>query len=340
MSRTSLTQQLVDLRRRYTGETSSQVVPAVRAVTETLDVERRDLLVNLLRGNPVAVPVDLRRALFPEAGAAQRELEAGLALAAANAGGPLALRPPVSVARPAHAIRSVELEKAPHHTLTLHLHEHALGPLLLGLLPSAQDGELSGLAGLRHRQHPRCVELFLLGADAKVVLAGVSARTWHAGVVFVEEWLALRGITPQWLWQQSPERLTSAERSHVDSGERVAGPADLGSAVLRRSPLWNSASWLTQWAAQDLWLVEWPAGPAQREIVDALLHPLFGLPGSFRHEETGPDSGSLVSQESAGRLMVRTVNQPAATPEVPAHEWPDDFFRPWRRWSELTEQAR
>nr|BFF04392.1 hypothetical protein GCM10020241_60670 [Streptoalloteichus tenebrarius] len=163
---------------------------------------------------------------------------------------------------------------------------------------------------------------------------------WHAGVVFVEEWLALRGTTPRWLWQESPDRLTPAEQSVVDGQGRVQGPVELGSAVLRRAALWRSASWLTAWASQGLWLLEWPAGPARSEVVSSLLHPLFGLPGSFRHDETGQDTASLVDEESGSRLMLRTVERPEESPDAPTREWPEEFFRPWHRWAELTASAK
>jgi hypothetical protein len=342
MARTSLTDQLVDLRGRYTGETPSQCAPAVRAVTAALSVAQRSLLVDVLRGRPRAVPADLCRLLLPDAAThAQRELEAGLLLAVSQAAGPLALRPPVDVSRPAHALWSVEPEQAPRHTITLHVHDHALGPLLLGLLPRLARDRVEGLPGLRYRHHARCAELWLVGTDARAVLAGVSRRSWDAAVTLAEDLLAQRGVRPRWLWQRRPDRLSAEECAQIDEHGRVPGPVRLGSAMLRRGALFRSAAWVTAWASDDTWLVEWPGGPSLPEAVTALLHPIVGLPGAFRHGTIDGDSLQLVDQLSMAKLLLRSMPPPAGADGVPSRgtSWPDDFFRPWRVWAETTGRA-
>jgi hypothetical protein len=336
MARTSLTDQLVELRGRYTGETPSQCVPAVRAVTAELSAPHRLLLVDVLRGRPRTVPADLRHLLLPDAATpAQRELEAGLLLAASHAAGPLALRPPVDVSRPAHAIWSVEPEQAPRHTLTVHIHDHALGPLLLGLLPRAGRDRVEGLPGLRHRHRARCVELWLVGTDAKAVLAGVSRRSWDAALTLAADLLAQRGARPDWLDQRFPDRLGAPERAHLGQHGRVPGPVHLGSAMFRRAGLLRSAPWATAWADADTWLVEWPGGPSLVDAVDALLHPVVGLPGAFRHGAIDGDSVHLVDQLTLDRLLLRTL-PPAEGASAGTAHWPEEFFRPWRTWAETT----
>jgi hypothetical protein len=160
MARLSITDQLADLRRAYTGENLSQAVPAVR---------------------------DGR--LLPDAAtAAQRQLEARVLLAGCTAASMLQLMPPASIVRPAHAFRAVE----PGETLKLHLTERALGPLLFELLPRTEGGYGLGVAGLEHRQYRRSAEL-TTGA-AGVVLLGVDEHAWDLGVRYVRWMHEFRGI--------------------------------------------------------------------------------------------------------------------------------------------------
>ena len=159
MARLSITDQLADLRRTYTGENLSQAVPAVRAGS-----------------------------LLPDATTeAQRQLEAKVLIAGCSAASMLQLMPPASIIRPAHAFRSVE----PGETLKLHLGERALGPLLFELLPRTEAGYGTGVAGLTHRQYRRSAELTT--GDAGVVLSGVDETAWDLGMRYVRWMHEFRG---------------------------------------------------------------------------------------------------------------------------------------------------
>ncbi|GAB2844724.1 hypothetical protein [Lentzea nigeriaca] len=160
MARLSITDQLADLRRAYTGENLSQAVPAVR------DGE-----------------------LLPDATTeAQRQLEAKVLLAGCTAASTLQLMPPASIIRPAHAFRTVEPGEIPR----LHLGDRALGPLLFELLPRTEAGYGMGVAGLTHRQYRRSAELAT--PDAAVVLAGVDEGAWDLGMRYVRWMHEFRGV--------------------------------------------------------------------------------------------------------------------------------------------------
>ncbi|MFS8098532.1 hypothetical protein LFM09_15485 [Lentzea alba] len=160
MARLSITDQLADLRRTYTGENLSQAVPAVR------DGE-------LLPGATTE---------------AQQQLEAKVLMAGCSAASMLQLMPPASIVRPAHAFRTVE----PGETLKVHLGERALGPLLFELLPRTEAGYGMGVAGLTHRQYRRSAELTT--GDAGVVLVGVDERAWDLGIRYVHWMHEHRGV--------------------------------------------------------------------------------------------------------------------------------------------------
>src|SRR5690348_1629170 len=160
MARLSITDQLADLRRTYTGENLSQAVPAVRAGE-----------------------------LLPDATAeAQQQLEAKVLLAGCAAASVLQLMPPASIVRPAHAFRTVE----PGEELKLHLNDRALGPLLFELLPRTEGGFGMGVAGLQHRQHRRSAELTT--GNAAVVLVGVDEAAWDLGMRYVRWMHDHRGV--------------------------------------------------------------------------------------------------------------------------------------------------
>ncbi|ANZ38645.1 hypothetical protein BBK82_23865 [Lentzea guizhouensis] len=160
MARLSITDQLADLRRTYTGENLSQAVPAVRD------------------GEPL-----------PDAATeAQQQLEAKVLLAACTAASVVQLMPPASITTPTHVFRTVE----PGDVVKLHLAPRALGPLLFELLPRTEGGYGMGVAGLTHRQHRRSAEL--TAGDASVVLIGVDQDAWDQGMRYVRWMHEFRGV--------------------------------------------------------------------------------------------------------------------------------------------------
>jgi hypothetical protein len=307
MARSSLTEQLVDLRRTYTGENLSQAVPAVKAVLHDLPDDRRERVVDALRGGKA----DVRGLFLPDAeGDDQRVLESVVLQAGLDAGAHLQLRPPASMLRPAHAFSAVE----PGRQLRLHLTEHALGPLLYELLPR-HDGEwAAGAAGLRVTHHPRSVELRLLDLDASVHFAGVDERAWADGMKYVRNLLAGRDMSATFI--DGP--LTQVERDRLAEAPR---PTGVGSAVLRRYHLFAAAPWVRALAQGDQWWVEWPTSLSVPKMVDQLLHPVFGLPGCVEVPSVG---GGLGISTGWYDLFLREVDgpNPEHEPALAAVEWP------------------
>lgn len=313
MSRSSLTDQLVDLRRGCTGENLSQAVPAVRAVLHGLPGDRRERVVAALRGE-----ADVRGLFLPEpATDAQRSLECLVFQAATDAGAHLQLRPPASMVRPAHAFRSVE----PHEVPRLHLAEHALGPLLFELLPRHEDVWVAGVAGLRVRRHPRSVELRLVGVEAAVLLAGVDEQAWQTGMAYVRRLIKGRGLADR--FAEGP--LSPAERDQLAEFPR---PSGLGSALLRRYGLFTRAPWLRSWSQGDAWWLEWPESLGVPRVADWLRHPVVGVP---RLVETPGAAGGLRLTNGWHELGLREVPPPDPAHEeaLAAVEWPEGVTGWW-----------
>ncbi|GAA1352716.1 hypothetical protein [Saccharothrix algeriensis] len=313
MSRSSLTEQLADLRRAYTGENLSQAVPAVRAVLHDLPADRRERVVDALRGR-----ADARGLFLPDAPTDdQRALECVVLQTATDASAHLQLRPPASMLRPAHVFRAVEPADRPR----LHLAEHALGPLLYELLPRHEDRWVAGVAGLRVRRHPRSVEVRLLDLDAGVVLAGVDDRAWAAGMTYVRT--LLKGRDLHGPFAEGP--LSDAEREHLAEFPR---PTGLGSAVLRRYHLFTAAPWLRSLPQLDRWWLEWPESLGVAAVADRLLHPVFGLP---RAVEAPSPAGGLGLTTGWHDLYLREVDPPDPAKEeaLGAVEWPEGVTGWW-----------
>ncbi|MBY8848391.1 hypothetical protein [Saccharothrix longispora] len=313
MSRSSLTERLVDLRRAYTGENLTQAVPAVKALLHDLPDDRRERVVDALNGRG-----DARGLFLPDApDDDQRALESVLFVAGLDAAGHLQLRPPASMLRPAHAFRAVE--PLPHPRV--HLAEHALGPLLYELLPRHDDGGVAGVAGLRVTHHPRSVELRLIGSDAAVRLAGVDDRAWEEGLRYVRTLMKGRNLTGAFV--DGP--LTAAERDQLAGTPR---PTGLGGLLLRRYNLFTRAPWLRAMAQVDRWWVEWPRSLGVVPVADRLLHPVFGLPGAV---ELPAATGGLALSTGWYDLHLREVEGPDPDHEaaLAALDWPEGVTGWW-----------
>lgn len=313
MARSSLTEQLVDLRRTYTGENLTQAVPAVKAVLHDLPDDRRERVVDALRGK-----ADVRGLFLPDAPEDdQRVLECVVLRAGLDAAGHLQLRPPASMLRPAHAFRAVE----PGPRLRVHLTEHALGPLLYELLPRHDESWVAGVPGLRVLHHPRSVELRLVGLDAAVHLAGVDERAWAEGMKYVRTLLRGRNLGGTFI--DGP--LTPAERDHL---AETPYPTGVGSAVLRRYHLFAEAPWVRALPQGDRWWVEWPASLGVPKVADRLLHPVFGLPGAVEVPSAG---GGLGVSTGWYDVFLREVDRPDPEhePALAAMEWPEGVTGWW-----------
>jgi hypothetical protein len=282
-NRPSLTKQLAELRREYTGETDSTLMPAIAASMAKLGAEDRANIMGILNGDELTSqfgPDELprvRQVLFADAKElGQQELESGILAAASRAVNYLHLRPPADLGRPARIFRMVRPKS---DELVVHLHPGVLGPLLAEMLPRVVDGDLVGIAGLRAIVHRRHVELYLLDNEqAKVLLSAVAFRQWAAALAFVEKVVPpMREL--RWLGN-TPRPLAEAEQSVLATRHRAPGPAHLNSALLRRAGVFRDARWWSAWThGCDTTKVEWPSQPSVEKVAALLLHPLYGLPG-------------------------------------------------------------
>ena len=284
--RLSLVRRLAELRRLYTGETDSSLMPAVTGGMQQLDADDRlkitetldnDYICRLLGENELPPPAArIRQALMPDAHCdAQRELELAIAVAASRIGDYVRLRPPANPVRPVRVFRMVRPQQ---DTLVLHLEAAALGPLLLEMVPRVTDGVLVGMPGLRARLCRRHIEVYLVDSDpaAVVSLANVSYRQWCAALAFAE---AVDPDTEQWWLGNDPQPLTAHEVQALAEHDRAPGAARLTSAVLRRGRLFTGESWITfrRNGCGDVCL-EWTDNPSLPWVAAKLLHPVFGRP--------------------------------------------------------------
>ncbi|MEV0680632.1 hypothetical protein AB0I60_29365 [Actinosynnema sp. NPDC050436] len=325
-----MTEQLVDLRRAYTGENLSQAAPAVKHVLHDLPEDRRHRVAAALdtrtgdrvdsrrAGSGAGDPSDVRGLFLPDARTDdQRTLECVVLQSATDASAHLQLKPPASMLRPAHVFRSVE----PGDGLRVHLAEHALGPLLYEALPRQEDRWVAGVAGLRVERHPRSVELRLLDLDASVVLSGVDDEAWEVGMTYVRTLMRGRDLHGPLI--DGP--LSDAEREHLAEHPR---PTGLGSAVLRRYHLFSRVPWLRSLPQADRWWLEWPESIGVASVADRLLHPVFGVPNAV---ETPSAAGGLGLTTGWYDLYLREVDPPDPAKEdaLGAFEWPEGVTGWW-----------
>ncbi|HTI27311.1 MAG TPA: hypothetical protein VL652_40375 [Kutzneria sp.] len=338
--RLSLVRRLALLRRMYTGETDSSLMPVVTAGVQRLSPDDRGRLHEMLDNDNVGrlfgddelppPPTHVRRALLADAlTEGQRELESGIFTAAGRAVNYLHLRVPADLLRPARVFRMVR----PHaDEMVLHLESGALGPLLAELLPRVAGGEMLGVPGLRARLHRRHVELYLVDdVSATVHLSNISYRQWVAALAFAESLVDLGDL--RWLGND-PTPLTEAERSVLDTRHRSPGPAALNSSLLRRARIFGDALWLTPWSRGcETTHVEWAGQPSLGRVARLLLHPLLGLPGDGHHVRYFDADGLVVTDPHAPRCPMH----PASTAPVlalrpePAPDGPLELSSPgWR----------
>jgi hypothetical protein len=192
---TSLISRMARLRRSYTGETQSTVLPEIRNGLEALNPEDRAQLVGAFT-NTFHEPLSLRAkaALIPEAGTpSQQHLEAAVLKASS---------------RNAFTQRQV----------------------FWMVRPRVNDDGLLGIVGLRARVFRRHVELHLLDTDqpATVALAGVAYRRWTEVLDMID---ADRADGDPLRWQgKEPQPLCPIELELQHSTPH----APVASAVLRR----------------------------------------------------------------------------------------------------------
>jgi hypothetical protein len=362
VARTSLRDELIDLRCRYTGERRGEAASAIARVTATMPARQRDAVVWVLRADETAwadVPAThgvelerLRPLLMPDAVTLdQQVLEISVLLAAVRAVNHLHHRPPASFLRPAHALRAVYPGRGSGMGLALRLDgPHALGPLLFELLPTVNEVKVAGVTGLRPRRSGGSLVLGILDKPASIIIRDVTKQTWESAVAFLEE--ALVGMPQkEWLWRRSPDRLTTEEARHRAEFPRPPWSVGLASAFARRHLLLSKTCWIEVWQRGTGGKVAYTGGPAPFAIATGLLHPLFGLPGQFKLEDNSVDTICMTAidpPEEAAPTLLRPIElvlhrEPMASLEGESELWRNaerNFSRMgWDAWTRTSAGA-
>lgn len=283
-----VTGRLEDLLREYTGQNHREAIPLVGATIEALKTSECDQIAALLRsdvrgrqhvntGNAALIS-HLRCALLADtATPSQQELETGVFLAAIRASEDLRANLQASPLAPPRVVRAFasrprESDQPP----TVHLEDINLAFLLSELLPSHDGIEMRGVAGLRHRQQRRSVQLYLVDKPhAQLVLAGVDQRRWHAAL----EFLSGTADEPAWFGISTPHCLAVRERQHLSRRPRVSSVPALGSSLLRRIRLLDLGCEIQFEGNPTFPVLRWSGGPSCIDVATRLQDPVFGLPG-------------------------------------------------------------
>jgi hypothetical protein len=342
--RLSLVRRLALLRRLYTGETDSSLMPAVLTACQRMVADERLLLLQALDrdytqrllgdDNAEPLPPAVRDAVLPDAdNRAQQELEAAVLLAVSHATWYLHPWPGIAhwlTARPSQLVRMVRPQ--PKSELVLHLDAITLAPLLLELLPrmTAEDA-VAGLPGLRATVHRRHVELLRLGTDepTRVQLANVSYRAWSAALAFAEA--ACPAPDPlRWLGND-PTPLLPQELEAL-AGRRLSDELTaLASWLLRRLKLLGQAQQLHVSAPKpDQLQVRWSGGSTAAAVATKLVHPIMGFPGD-----------KFVVVPAGSRVTIHCLDSdvslklcPMPNDEVAVAPPVIDVASAWRAWEE------
>ncbi|MEV6606513.1 hypothetical protein [Kutzneria sp. NPDC051319] len=309
--RLSLVNRVALLRRSYTGETDSSLLPAVESGLRSLTGHDRVAILETLNGGfetrllgeNSLVPLDnhIRRALLADATEpTQQQLEAGILFALGNIA-PYQW-PETTVEAPMPVCMMVRPDSDGTQTV---LHLRASAPLMIAtLLPRVVDGTVHGLAGLRARMCRRNVLLHLADSSSpgSVSLSSTTYNRWagmlgFARVVTGHEW-PVPFDTP----------VTQLERAAIAAG-RVPGPVPVASALLRRLRILGTTVWLTIQPDGSTGLrVSWSGGRTAAQVATALVHPLTGLPGDqFIVTPTGDETITITAQGTGGAATVRVV---------------------------------
>jgi hypothetical protein len=320
--RLSLVRRTADLRRRYTGETDSSLLPVVVNGIQKLTADERTILheildsgyeTRLLGEDPVPQASQrFQDTVLPDTSdPLQQQLEAGLVYA-------LGLTAPYTwpetdVVATMPVGRMFRPGRGDTET-TLHLPASSLAPMMALLVPRLVDGRLYGLAGLRATMHRRHVELHLAdgGSTRTVALAKTSFRQWAATLAFAKQIAGLDALT------DLDSSLNTAEQAVIGVG-RVPGPAALGSALLRRLRLLGDTFWLTiRPDGPNGVRLDWAGGRSAVQVAAALVHPLAGLRGErFFVTRLADGSVTVIITTAAGEPTAKLLLRQAPLTESP-----------------------
>ena len=251
---TALFERLVELRRRYTGESETTARHELTAGLRPLSYADLSRLAAAM-DDDVPMPGRLRAAVLPDATLLrQQELESAVFEA---------------LCQTAHLDRS---EDSPAHNswtvrphreyLVLYLPPDSTGMLVRKLLPSGKSDEATGYPGLRARTFGRHVELYFADGTPEVAvhLALAHMGRGRAG----HDWLA-----------DDMGRLTPADERAAPVSRTSPGTARLGSALLRRLALFSQLPLAV--LGHHLCYLDWRGAPSRTELAELLTHPVTGI---------------------------------------------------------------
>ncbi|GAA3436948.1 hypothetical protein [Kutzneria kofuensis] len=316
MPRPSLHTRIAQLRRAYTGESDSALLPAARAAVEAT-LPRREEVLHILDSDfgsrllgasgPVAHP-EIRAAVLPDATAEyQREVETAVLLALGRVhayhcpDSGTGQRAGCAMVRPA-------LDQ-----LALSLSPQALAAMLVELLPREAGGPLAGVARVRLRLLRRHVELYLAdaGPEVAVSVSNTSYRQCAAALAFVT---AITGHSVQ--PHEEPRPLSEREQHAITLG-RTPVPVALASAVLRRFGLFRRADWVgIEPVGATCLRIDWAGGHAPAYVAAMLAHPIAGLPCDRFSASTSPDGTIILICAGLGGVV--SLRQHAVPPAHPS----------------------
>jgi hypothetical protein len=309
--KTSMLTRLIELRRRYTGESHSAAVPEVRAALGELCAEEREQLRDSLElPNPQQLPPRLRAVVIPDAATPpQRFLETAVLLAVGRIG----------FTAPG-AIRAVAPSR---DELILRMDPEAVGLLLRGLMPRETDTGLDGVPGLRVYSDRRNLRLYLHNTDtvSAVRIASVSVRQFLDLLERIDVDRPA-GDPLRWLGND-PAPLQPAEQEPLP----VRGYVDAASDLLRRIRLFPTIPEVMLLPAENAVAVDWQHGASTAKVLMDLQHPAAGLPAGTiaigsppTHLVLGSDGGEVRLRGPDLRCApTQTVLAPAVRPTLENH---------------------
>lgn len=218
----------------------------------------------------------------------QRELEAAILMA---------------VARMSNAGSLVNWVGPGMDSLRLEVARDAVMTFLTESLPVLVDGEILGIPGLRPRPGRHHVDFRVLGLEgetkAVVRLLGVGKEQWR------EITASMRRVDLR-LWWECRGELHPYEAELVRN--RVAGPVDQMSGVLRRFALLRGATLINSVVDGDVLSVRWRGGPDSAALAAILGSSECRIPGT------------LVQSLGMSRLRL-SPHQEGATYDEPGWAW-------------------
>ena len=310
--RPTLAKRIAELRRVYTGESDSTLIPAAQAALAALDTAHRGDVMDILDSdfgarllgdpNPTVGPVIRSAVLLDTAVYRQQELETALLLAL----GRVHTYHGHGSALPQRVVCRMVCPTATG--LILQMSTQTLAVLLAELLPRDHDGHLVGLAGLRWRLHRRHLELVLADADptVHVAVASTSYRQFAAALAFAT---TAGGFAAD--PHDAPAPLSELEQVAI-ALDRSPGPVALASALLRRFGLFRMASWISIEPIGSTCLrIAWAGGSTPAQVAAMLTHPVAGLPDDQFSATSHPDGTIILSCAGLGGTV--SLRQHAAS---------------------------